>query len=411
MNTPHTDAQQPKQRTQQGHLHIISMHTSPLAQPGQGDAGGMNVYIARSLEALTQAAPDLTVEVFTLDTHGNQPASIEISPQVTLHNIVLPQALGATKDELYTHIEDFAQAVDSRALIPASVVHSHYWLSGLVALKYAASTPLVHTMHTTAAAKNAAQGEGEQAESSLRYSGEQLIVNSAAVLVVNTELEAQQMITYYGARAEHIKVIAPGVQRSIFYPRADQPPQNLGSSTKASIVFAGRPQHLKGPHILIEAISLLPSDLEVSLTLIGKSGGNYEQGLLLRAQELGVNLTLRSPLHPQDLATAFRQADLVACPSSSETFGLVALEAQSCGTPVLASDVDGLRTAVQHGVTGILVKERTPAQWAQEIEYLVRSPGVRYELGQKGAVRAAHMTWSHTARQLLTIYRNLSHSI
>lgn len=400
-------AQQPSDSL---HLHVFSMHTSPLAQPGRGDAGGMNVYIDRSLRALLALDPALTVEVFTLRTDGGPSGTDTLGERAQVHSLVLPRAVGLAKADLPAFIPDFARAVGEKATREPSVLHGHYWLSGLAAREAYPHIPLVQTMHTTAAAKNARLGEGESPEPAERWEGEKQLVEEAATLVVNTKFEADQMRRYYGATDDRLCVINPGVDTSIFYPSTRVSALNTGSDTTAHLVFAGRPQPLKGPHLLVEALALLPEDLQVSLDIMGRSGGTYEQDLLERAHQLGLGqaVTLGSSVSAVELADVFRRADIVACPSSSETFGLVALEAQACGTAVIASKVDGLVEAVADGLTGILVTERTPHAWAQAIESLVRNPDFRLGLGAAGAARAGRMTWEQTARALDRIYRQLS---
>ncbi|MDO4898092.1 MAG: glycosyltransferase [Rothia sp. (in: high G+C Gram-positive bacteria)] len=392
------------------HLHLISMHTSPLAQPGTGDAGGMNVYIDRSLRALLKLYPQLSVEVFTLNTACKGSRSTErISDRAIVHSIYLPEADCAAKEDLPALVPAFAAAIKQESVRRPDVVHAHYWLSGLAALEYATNVPLVQTMHTTAAAKNARLGAGEKPEPQVRLTGEQKIIDELASMVVNTDFEANQMVQFYGADPERLAVIAPGVETGIFAPRLAEPAPNAGSATRAHLVFAGRPQPLKGPHILVEALGLLPGDLEVSLDIIGHSGTGYEAQLLARATQLGLGhkVHLLPSMKPRQLASAFRQADIVACPSSSETFGLVALEAQAAGTPVLATKADGLLSAVEDGATGVLVEPRTPAAWAAALEKLIRDPVARARMGAAGTARAQHMRWDDTAHRLFELYSSL----
>lgn len=392
------------------HLHIISMHTSPLAQPGSGDAGGMNVYIDRSLRYLLKQFPQLSVEVFTLATASTGSGSRRLTEKIgrrALVHFVDVGASGLKKEDLPEHVSAFARGVTEQMVKKPDVVHAHYWLSGMVALEYATDVPLIQTMHTTAVAKNAKAGVGESHEPQVRLTGEQKIVDSGCTLVVNTDLETEQMRKFYDAKEDQLKVITPGVERSIFKPCPGQAPQNAGSTTHSKILFAGRPQPLKGPHLIVEAMALLPEDLNVSFELTGESGSDYEQHIVQRAAELQLDVSLSSPQTPRKLAEKFRTADIVVCPSSSETFGLVALEAQSAGACVLASDVDGLRSAVLDGETGILVKERTPEYWADALEQIIRDPNRRAQLGIAGAKRTAHMTWDDTAVQLMNLYTEL----
>lgn len=370
----------------------------------------MNVYIDRSLRALLALDPALTVEVFTLRTDGGPSCTDTISERAQVHSLALTGAVGVSKNQLPAFIPTFAQEVRAQATREPDVLHGHYWLSGLAALAAYPNVPLVQTMHTTAAAKNARLGHGEFPEPAERWEGEKQLVEQVAALVVNTDFEADQMRHYYGANNDQLHVITPGVDLSVFSPSPLVSALNAGSATNAHMVFAGRPQPLKGPHLLVEALALLPADLRVSLDIVGTSGSAYEQGLLEQAAQLGLGQAVRlTPSLPAPgLAEVFRRADIVACPSSSETFGLVALEAQACGTPVLASKVDGLAEAVSDGLTGILVTERTPQAWAQAIESLVRAPGRRLSLGAAGAERAGRMTWEHTAYALDRLYRYLS---
>ncbi|QRZ62118.1 glycosyltransferase [Rothia sp. ZJ932] len=388
-------------------LHLISMHTSPLSQPGDGDAGGMNVYIASSMKAVLARYSELTLEVFTLDTAKDSPGyrRIDDGPRCTVHVLSLDQARGARKEELPAYIAAFAAEIKARALAPADVVHSHYWLSGMAVRQYAPDVPWIHTMHTTAAVKNAHAGAGEPLESQERFNGEQRIINDCSALVVNTPLEAQQMVEHYGAAHQKLHVIRPGVDTDIFYPE----PKTNHSPTQAQLLFAGRPQPLKGPHIIIEALALLPESLAVTLTMVGKSHSNYEQQLIDRAHQLGIEnqVTVLPAMVASDLAQTMRQADIVLCPSSSETFGLVALEAQATGTPVIATDVDGLTDAVKDEETGVLVADRSPAAWAQAIEQLVQDPKKRQRLGRAGANRSVSMSWSAAADKTVKLYNDL----
>ncbi|MFW0109896.1 glycosyltransferase [Rothia sp. P13129] len=394
------------------------MHTSPLDQPGTADAGGMNVYILRSLQALLKLYPNLSVEVFTLDTSGSSSPSAQVSevlPRTVVHSLQVDAAAGAAKDQLPALVDDFAKAVADAALENPDIVHSHYWLSGMSVLSLLEgvwkdySVPWVHTMHTTAAAKDARSAHGEGKEPQIRYEGEQKICQQVTSLVVNTVDEAQQMVRWYGAQEEKTVVIPPGVDSQVFHDVVPSRRMNEGSSSECFLVFAGRPQPLKGLHILVETLALLPQDISVRCAFIGQGSPEYHQQLVSRAEELGVDecIDFYPSYPPEELAEFFRRADIVAVPSSSETFGLVALEAQACGAAVLASDVDGLKSAVADGVSGVLVSPRTPEAWAIAVEQMVRSPQRRRLLGQNGAHRAREKTWEHSAEDMLRLYRTL----
>ena len=409
-------------------VHVYSMHTDPFAQPGSGDAGGMNVYIARSVHAMLELDPELRVEVFTLDRGEALPADSPFrqppkrGTRIVRHSIDLPAARGLSKNELAKVTDEFAQACVEQALHAPDIIHAHYWLSGQAAARASElwsvqgigfPIPVLFTPHTTAAAKDARRGEGEAPEPEERYRAEQLMSSYASRVVVNTPLEAQQMGEYYGTDAQKLAIIPPGVDTSIFHTIPGVHPLNDTSETRCRIVFAGRPQPWKAPHLLVEALALLPDDLQVDVDIIGRSDSDYERRLLARAVELGVGnrVHLKDPVPASELANIFRVAEIMASPSSSETFGLVALEAQACGAAVLATDADGLRFAVENHRTGLLVTPRTPQRWAVAIERLVRAPYLRHSLGANAAARARTMGWDQTARKTLEAYAEVHQDI
>ena len=378
-------------------VHVFSMHTDPFAQPGSGDAGGMNVYIARSVEAMLAADPALRIEVFTLDfgDGASERSAAPEHPRCRVHYVPVSGTREATKNDLPKFTGGFAQAAVEAAQWAPQLIHAHYWLSGVAALNAAAhyatatagsrtNVPVLFTPHTTAAAKDAHRGANEPAEPGYRRAEEGRIIAEANLIIANTPVEADQLQGYYGADPSRLRVITPGVDTSIFCPVAGVHAENEGSDTRSRIVFAGRPQPLKGPHLLVEALGLL----------------------LQRAAQLQMadRVHLRPPVPASELAQIFRRADIVASPSSSESFGLVALEAQAAGAAVLASDVDGLRYAVENHVSGLLVAPRTPQHWAVAIERMVRAPRLRLTLGAQAAARARSFSWEATAQKTLAAY-------
>ena len=213
-------------------VHVYSMHTDPFAQPGSGDAGGMNVYIARSVHAMLELNPELRIEVFTLDRGEalladslfHQPP--QPSERIVHHSLDLPSARGLSKNELVAVTDDFAQACVEQALYTPDIIHAHYWLSGQAAARASQlwsaqgvgfPIPVLFTPHTTAAAKDTRRGEGEAPEPEERYTAERLMSSSASRVIVNTPLEAQQMGEYYGTEAQKLAIIPPGVDTSIFH--------------------------------------------------------------------------------------------------------------------------------------------------------------------------------------------------
>ncbi|WP_194816158.1 D-inositol-3-phosphate glycosyltransferase [Nocardia sp. XZ_19_385] len=399
-------------------IAVLSVHTSPLAQPGMGDAGGMNVYVLQT--ALQLARRGIEVEIFTRATSSNMPPVQEAAPGVLVRNVVAGPFEGLDKHELPTQLCPFTAEVlrqEARHL-PGyyDLVHSHYWLSGQVGwlARDRWRVPLVHTAHTLAAVKNRALAEGDCPEPATREIGEKQIVVEADRLVANTAEEARQLIELYGAEARHIDIVPPGADLGRYHPGDKlRARAALGLRPDEQIVaFIGRIQPLKAPDVLIRAAAvLLDEDPQRNLRVLivgGPSGTGLERpdSLIRLAAELGIadHVTFLPPQPPDRLVEVYRAADLVAVPSHNESFGLVAIEAQASGTPVLAADVGGLSTAVRHGETGLLVPGHYIPDWAAALGSLLDDPN-RLRRMSAGAVRhARNFSWEHTADGLLASY-------
>ncbi|ORV68031.1 D-inositol-3-phosphate glycosyltransferase [Mycolicibacter hiberniae] len=394
---------------------MLSVHTSPLAQPGTGDAGGMNVYVLQS--ALHLARRGVAVEVFTRATSSADPPVQHVAPGVLVRNVVAGPFEGLDKNDLPTQLCAFAAGVlRAEAAHEAGyydVVHSHYWLSGQVGWLAADrwAVPLVHTAHTLAGVKNAALAAGDAPEPPLRAVGEQQVVDAADRLIVNTEDEARQLVALHDADPRRIDVAHPGVDLDVFRPgdrRAAR--QALGLPADEPIVaFVGRIQPLKAPDILLRAAAKLPGMRAVVAGGPSGSIGLAEPGSLVGlAAELGIDdrVTFLPPQSRDDLANLFRAADLVAVPSYSESFGLVALEAQACGTPVVAAKVGGLPVAVRDGVTGRLVDGHDIDAWAAALDELLRlGSGPRgWAMRREAVEHAAQFSWERTVDAQLASY-------
>lgn len=394
---------------------LLSVHTSPLAQPGTGDAGGMNVYVLQS--ALHLARRGVAVEVFTRATSSADPPVQHVAPGVLVRNVVAGPFEGLDKNDLPTQLCAFAAGVlRAEAAHEAGyydVVHSHYWLSGQVGWLAADrwAVPLVHTAHTLAGVKNAALAAGDAPEPPLRAVGEQQVVDAADRLIVNTEDEARQLVALHDADPRRIDVAHPGVDLEVFRPgdrRAAR--QALGLPADEPIVaFVGRIQPLKAPDILLRAAAKLPGMRAVVAGGPSGSIGLAEPGSLVGlAAELGISdrVTFLPPQSREDLANLFRAADLVAVPSYSESFGLVALEAQACGTPAVAAKVGGLPVAVRDGVTGRLVDGHDIDAWAAALDELLRlGSGPRgWAMRREAVEHAAQFSWERTVDAQLASY-------
>ncbi|KNH16860.1 D-inositol 3-phosphate glycosyltransferase [Arthrobacter sp. ZBG10] len=394
---------------------LLSLHTSPMEQPGSGDAGGMNVYVRELAEALAEAG--IEVEIFTRATAANQPAVEHPDPGVCVHNVMAGPPRKVPKEELPGLVNAMVAEIEQiRRRQPHGrydVIHSHYWVSGLAGLELSRQwdVPLVHTMHTMAKVKNLLLESGEQPEPRRREVGEQRIVDGAARLIANTSAEAGELVSHYGASFERIDVAPPGVDLNTFTPafRTRSRAERGISPDTFHLVFAGRIQRLKGPQVLVKSAALLRQrrpDIDLRLTILGSLSGNKEFNLRRLVAEAGMDdvVTQLPPVKAPELAGWFRAADVVAMPSFSESFGLVALEAQACGTPVVATRVGGLSRAIFHGRTGLLVDGHHAADWADALEALYDDPATRADMGRAAAIRAQSSGWQRTAAVTLDSY-------
>jgi D-inositol-3-phosphate glycosyltransferase len=389
---------------------VLSVHTSPLAQPGTGDAGGMNVYVLQS--ALQMARRGVEVEIFTRATSSADQPVVRVAPGVLVRNVVAGPFEGLDKYDLPTQLCAFTAGVLRAEATHEpgyyDIVHSHYWLSGQVGwlARDRWAVPLVHTAHTLAAVKNAALADGDAPEPPLRAVGEQQVVDEADRLIVNTESEARQLVSLHNADPSRIDVVHPGVDLDTFTP-GDRGAARAALGLAADehvLAFVGRIQPLKAPDVLLRAAAKLPG---VRVVIAGGPSGSglaAPDTLIQLADELGITarVTFLPPQSRDELVNVYRAADLVAVPSYSESFGLVAIEAQACGTPVVAADVGGLPVAVRDGITGTLVDGHDVDDWAQAIAALLdRGP----ETMRAAAVEhAATFSWSSTVDALLAGY-------
>ena len=400
-----------------GRIATLMVHTSPLDQPGIGDAGGMNIYVLESAQRM--AAMGVSVDIFTRRTDASQPDIVEISPGVRVRHFECGHG-SLTKEQLPAHIhglsKEFLRIVKSENY---DAIHSHYWLSGKVAMPAAKELgiPLIHTMHTMARVKNLNLAEGESPEPMIRVQGETQVVAAANALIANTDAEAASLVSLYDACPDIVHVVSPGVDLYTFTPGQGRSAARevVGLPQDAMVVsFVGRIQPHKGPEVLIRATSelvkhspLLRHKLVVNI-MGGASGANTDEVDRLKELStwLGIDDVVRfePPVARKDLAQWYRAADLVVVPSYSESFGLVALEAQACGTPVVATAVGGLRTAVADGISGVLVDGHDPKAWSSVIVRLLQEPQRRVLLSMGAIEHASHFGWDATARGTLDIY-------
>ncbi len=404
-------------------LAMVSLHTSPLDQPGTGDAGGMNVYVVELARRLAERG--IEVDVFTRATSSALPPTVSLADGVQVRHIHAGPFEGLTKHELPAQLCVFAREVlraeAAQPLGHYDAVHSHYWLSGQVGAlaRDRWGVPLVHTMHTMAKVKNAALAAGDTPEPAARVIGEQQVVEAADVLIANTGIEARQLIDLYDADPGRVDVVHPGVDLDRFRPVPDGDRAALRArldlpADAVVLLFAGRIQPLKAPDVLLRAVALLLADRpELRSRLVvpvvgGPSGSGLDKPTALAglAAELGLDGVVRfvPPVTQDELAAWYAAATLVAVPSHNESFGLVAVEAQACGTPVLAAAVGGLSTAVRDGVSGLLLDTHDPIAWAAAIDRVVGDEALRARLATGAVTQAARFSWDVTADETLAAY-------
>lgn len=397
-------------------IAMVSMHTSPLATPGSGDAGGMNVYVAETARRL--AARGVGVDVFTRATSASEREDDPTLDGVLVRHVIAGPYDGLRKNDLPGQLCAFTSGVlRVEASSPEGwydLVHTHYWLSGQVGMSTARrwGVPLVHSMHTMAKVKNAHLAQGDAPEPAARVRGEEEVVAGAQALVANTERERDELVSLYDADPARVAVVPPGVDLDVFTPDAGARARLGIPDDTILLVYAGRIQPLKGPDVLVRAVAVLLArrpDLRSRLrvaVLGGDSGASYGEPGFLRhlAAGLGVGDVFHwgEHLDRPDLARWFAAADAVAVPSHNESFGLVALEALACGTPVVATNVGGLPLAVGDG--GVLVDDHEPARWADALERVALDRDLRADLARRALAHAAGFSWEATVDRLLDVY-------
>lgn len=409
---------------------VISLHTSPRDQPGSGDSGGMNVYVLEVARRLAEQG--IGVDIFTRRSEAGAPEVDEIGPGNRLIQVRAGPRSRVAKKDLPGLLQPFLDGVIEAAAAhadslphkhsPYDVVHSHYWLSGWVGsrTKEIWGAPHVTTFHTLGRVKNDVLPPGDRREPRIRLAEERRVIQAADRILAPTALEAEDLVSMYGADRERIRVVPPGVDGSVFVPRRRREAlRSLRLHGARLVLFVGRLQPFKGPDIAIGAFAealrrdpALTSDL--MLAVVGgpterPSRGDEVSKLMDLAASAGVgDRVLFFPPQPhRRLVDFYSAAEVVLVPSRTESFGLVALEAQACGTPVIASYAGGLRDVVAHGETGFLVPGREPGGFAEAILSILAEPALAGRLSRAAVVRAGRFSWDRTARDVRDVYREL----
>ena len=386
---------------------VLSLHTSPLELPGRGDAGGMNVYVRELVSSLAQAGVDSTVFV---RRHNDAARVVDVEPGFrVVHIDAGPPDL--PKESLTAAVNEYAEGVGAwLESDPVDVLHANYWLSGLAGhrLKHELDLPLVSTFHTLARVK----AETGDAEPQRRADAEAEVIACSDVITANSVTEMQQLARLYGADPARVDVVAPGVDSAVFSTGSRTGARAaLGLGDEPVLLFVGRIQPLKGLDVAVQ--TLVGIDDARLLVVGGVSGADGEHELRRvhdMVQRLGLeDRVIRVPPQPHHLlSTYYRAADVCVVPSRSESFGLVALEAAACGVPVVAADVGGLRTLVDHGRSGLRVSGRDPADYIEAVRAILDDAELASSMARRGAEMAARYSWTATAGRLRRIFEALA---
>ena len=407
-------------------LAVLSMHTSPLAQPGTGDGGGMNVYVRELTAALARS--EVECDVFTRADAPGLSDTVEVEPGFRVHHIEAGPCASVDKARLHLLTNAFTEAVDRKMdLLEArdglgfDAIHANYWLSGVAGhtLKHRRSLPLVSTFHTLDRVKAEADpGEIDPDDPQRRAHTEAEIIGCSDAVLASCSVEADQLVELYDADRDRVAIIPPGVDHAFFSPGVRIQAQRAVSLQGVGplLLFVGRIQPLKGVDVAVRALRILIDRGIPTARLVVVGGPSGPQGTheVEQLHQLVNTLHLQHAVHfvaPQRhelLSTYYRAADCVLVPSMSESFGLVALEAQACGTPVIAAAVGGLTTLVEHGSTGFLIESRDPHDYAGALYRLWAEPGRRSQFEHNAAVNASGYTWPSAAELLLELYGRLT---
>jgi D-inositol-3-phosphate glycosyltransferase len=397
----------------------LSMHTCPLVQPGNGDAGGMNVYIHEL--ALAMADTDVEAVVFTRRSDSDTPDVVDVAPGYRVVHVTAGPPERLSIEEMVPYVGEFAESVIkwlTGSRYPFEIAHSHYWLSGWagVLVKEAMDMPLVNSFHTLGRVKDLNRRHDEPASSVTRTMTEEEVIGHSNCVVASTPYEFDDLVEHYGASLESLCTSPPGINHDLFAP-GDQSDARawlgLDEGTPLAL-FVGRIQPLKGIDIAIEALARSTITPTPHLVIIGGPSGDDGYRELVALQELAKTLHLHERVHfvapqPHDqLAGFYRAADVLVMPSRSESFGLVAAEAQACGLPVVAARVGGLPFVVHHEGSGLLVDGHEPADYARAMDRVLGDERLAAKLSEGGIFKSREFSWPQTVDRLLELYSGVS---
>jgi D-inositol-3-phosphate glycosyltransferase len=402
-----------------GRVAYLSIHTSPLEVPGTGDAGGMNVYVHQLATAMARRG--VRADVFTRRVDPRAPEEIEVEPGYRVINVTAGPPAVVPTAALAEVVGAFTEGVAGWAIrhrASYDVIHTHYWLSGWAGLLLheVLRVPLAISFHTLGRVKDVNRRADQAPAGLLRIAAEEEVIARAGCVVASTPAEAAELIEHYAARPERLCVSPPGVDHTVFFPGdRERARVALGLPAGRLVLFVARIQPLKGGDVALEAFADLAADL-ADLRLVVVGGPSGPQGLEEEARlhaaacapEVTGKVEFLGPLPPSMLAAAYRSAQALVLPSRSESFGMVAVEAQACGLPVVAARVGGLAYAVAHGESGFLVEGWDPADYAAALRTILTDAGVAGRLAAGAVAHAAQYSWDSTTDRLLELYSGIS---
>jgi D-inositol-3-phosphate glycosyltransferase len=402
-------------------IAVISLHTSPLDQPGAGDSGGMNVEIRELAKGLGDAG--VAVDVFSRCAGRGVPEIEPLGPMARVIQVPAGPCADVAKLELPELVPAFTDSLVHRAeeLGPYDLIHAHYWLSGPAAAAAAHrwGAPLVASFHTLGEVKNLTLADADAPEPLARIAGERRVIRAADRVIAPTSETARQLVALYAADPARVRVVPPGVDAARFFPRERAVARaRLGVGPGPVVLFVGRLQPLKGPDLAIQAFAEMTRDEpemmgDATLLMVGgpsgPGGGHVRSWLDGVAADEGVTPKVRflEPRPHDELPWVYSAADVLIMPSRSESFGLAALEAQACGVPVVASSVGGLHSAVRDGESGFLVRGREPRDYAARMLAILSAPDLAARLSAEAVAHARKFPWDATVDLLLDAYAEL----
>jgi len=395
-------------------IAVVSAHTSPLATLGGRETGGMNVYVRELSREL--GARGYLIDVFTRRASGEAPATQPIGPNVRVVNVTAGPEAAIEKEEITAHLDEFEanmRAFIARQGVSYDVLHSHYWMSGVVGARLARDWRLPHAamFHTLGEVKNRARAS--EHEPATRIEAERMIATSADRIVVASQHEKHLLTSLYGARPERIAVVPCGVDLDLFAPMDKEfARKRLGlRDGQRIILFVGRIEPLKGIDILISAAAQLHDDENFNVLIVGgdaRAEANIDE-LRRQAAALGIDhhVSFVGPVPHEKLPLYYNAADVCVVPSYYESFGLVAVESMACGTPVVASRVGGLTSTVSDGETGYLIPWRCPEPFAERLELLLDNDELRASFGRAAREAVERFRWGNVADAVAALYEEL----